>query len=41
MGWIFRTIVWGLARRFFGLPGMALLGVLLYLYFTRDFSFFG
>ncbi len=39
MGWILRTIVWGLARRFLGLPGMALIGMLLYLYFTRDFSF--
>jgi len=40
VGWIIRTIVWGLARRIFGLPGMALIGVLLYLYFTRDFSLF-
>ncbi len=39
MGWILRTIVWGLARRFLGLPGMAVMAVLLYLYFTRDFSF--
>lgn len=40
MGWIFRTIVWGLARRFLGLPGIAIVGVLVYLYFTRDFSLF-
>ena len=40
MGWIIRTIVFGLARRFLGLPGMAVIGVLLYLYFSRDFSLF-
>ncbi len=41
MGWIIRTIIWGLARRFLGLPGIVLIGVLLFLYFTRDFSFSG
>jgi len=41
MGWILRTIVWGLARRFLGLPGIAVVGVLLYLYFTRDFGLAG
>lgn len=40
MGWIIRTLIWGLARRFLGLPGMALVGGLLYLYFSRDFSLF-
>jgi hypothetical protein len=38
MGWILRTLLWGLARRFLGLPGMAIVGVLIYLYVTRDFS---
>ena len=28
MGWILRAIVWGLARRFLGLPGMAVMAVL-------------
>ena len=41
MGWILRTIVWNLARRFLGLPGIAVVGVLLYLYFTRDFGLSG
>jgi hypothetical protein len=40
MGWIIRTIIFGLARRFLGLPGMAIVGVLLYLFFTKDFSLF-
>ncbi len=40
MGWIIRTLIWGLARRILGLPGMALIGVLLYLYFSRDFGTF-
>jgi len=26
MGWIIRTIIWGLARRFLGLPGIVLIG---------------
>jgi|GEM_PF-2951115 len=40
MSWIIRTLIFGLARRFLGLPGMAIIGVLLYLYFTRDFNVF-
>lgn len=39
MGWILRRVLWGLARRFLGLPGVALIGLLLYLYFARDFNF--
>ena len=38
MGWIIRTVIWALARRFLGLPGIVLVGVMLYLYFTRDFG---
>jgi hypothetical protein len=37
MGFLIRTVLWGVARRFLGLPGMALIGVLLYFYAKNNF----
>ena len=33
MSFFVRTIIWGLAKRFLGLPGILLVGALLYFYF--------
>ena len=35
---VFRLVVFGLMRRIFGLPGMALIGLLLYLYYQNNFG---
>ncbi len=38
MGMIIRTILFGLARRLLGIPGMILVGGLLYLYFQTNYG---
>ena len=37
MSFIIRTILWGLARRFLGLPGMLIVGAFLYFYAKSNF----
>jgi len=39
MSFLIRTILWGLARRFLGLPGMLVVGALLYFYGKSKFGF--
>lgn len=37
MGWIIRILIWGLVRRFLGIPGMLAVGALLYAYFKTKY----